>query len=156
MSDFVVEEIPIKFCDETDFASFAPGRVGQRSVIDQLKKMPKSMMCLDLVKFEKPITIFGGHDSDKMQWLDLQFAPCNEEDPDCRVKDFRDKETGLMNTDALWNELGSPIIEVLFREERVDVDDPFHPIKTETTMNRSYLKKYLPTWGHNKVQMNKF
>ena len=54
-----------------------------------------------------------------------------------------------MNTDALWDQLGIPIIEVLFREERVDQDDPFDPIKTETTLNRSYMKKYTPTWGHN-------
>ena len=35
-------------------------------------------MCLDLEKYDKPIEIYGGHDSDKMQWLDLRFHPCDE------------------------------------------------------------------------------
>ena len=61
-----------------------------------------------------------------------------------------------MNTRALWDQLGIPSIEVLFRETRVDPEDPFEPLKAETTLNRSYLKKYIPTWGHNKVRINKF
>ena len=89
-------------------------------MISQLQEMPKSMMCLDLENYTKPIEIYGGHDSDKMRWIDLMLSPCNEEDPDCRVKDFRDEKTGLMDTDALWEQLGIPVIEVLFREERVD------------------------------------
>ena len=72
------------------------------------------------------------------------------------MRDFRDEETGLMNTDALWDQLGNPSIEVLFRDTRVDLQDPFDPLKAETTLVRSYLKKYTPTWGHNRVRMNKF
>lgn len=38
----------------------------------------------------------------------------------------------------------------------MDDDDPLDPIKSETTLNRSFLKKYTPTWGHNFVRMNRF
>ena len=89
-------------------------------MIKKIKEMPNSLMCLDLVKYGKPIEIFGGHDSDHMKYLDLMFHPCDENDSGCRVGDFRDGETGLMNTDALWDELGIPSLEVLFMEERVD------------------------------------
>ena len=60
-------------------------------------------MCLDLAKYGKSIEIFGDLDSDVNQWLDLKLGPCDETEPDCRVGDFRDEETGLMNTDALWD-----------------------------------------------------
>ena len=113
-------------------------------------------MCLDLDKYGKPIKLFGDFDSDVNQYLDLKLRPCDEQDPNCRVGDFRDKVTGRMNTRALWDKLGIPSIEVFFRETRVDLEDHFEPLKAETTLNRSYLKKYIPTWGHNKVRINKF
>ena len=61
-----------------------------------------------------------------------------------------------MDTNALWDQLGDPSIEILFRDARVDMQDPLKPIKAETTINRSYLKKYISTWGHNKVEIKKF
>ena len=54
-----------------------------------------------------------------------------------------------METEKMWDALGLPIIEILSRQSRVDQDDPFDPVKTETTLNRSYLKQYTPSWGHN-------
>ena len=38
----------------------------------------------------------------------------------------------------------------------MDQDDSSNPIKSETTLKRSYLKMYTPTWGNNKVRLNKF
>ena len=61
-----------------------------------------------------------------------------------------------MNTDALWDAIGLPVLEVLTKEGRVEQDDPHDPLKTETVFNRSYLKMYTPTWGHNKVRVNRF
>ena len=82
-------------------------------------------MCLDLDKYGKPIKIFGSFDSDVNEYLSLILRPCNETDyPNCRVKDFRDKVTGVMDTRALWEKLGDPSIEVLFRDARVDMQDP--------------------------------
>ena len=37
----------------------------------------------------------------------------------------------------------------------MDYNDPHEPIKSETTLNRSYLKHYVPSWGHNTIQINK-
>ena len=61
-------------------------------------------MCLDLEKYGKPIEIFGNFDSDANKYLSLKLYPCNEtDDPNCRIRDFRDKVTGVMDTDALWD-----------------------------------------------------
>ena len=84
------------------------------------------------------------------------LRPCDEGEPSCRVREFRDEVTGQMDVDALWDQLGNPSLEVLFRDTRVDQQDPHDPIKSETTLNRSYLKKYTPTFGHNRVRINKF
>ena len=38
----------------------------------------------------------------------------------------------------------------------MDRDDRHNPIKSETIMNRSFLKEYTPSWGHNNMRINKF
>ena len=58
------DPIPIKPCDEADFAGFSPSRNDQQSFIEKVKKTPKSFMCLDLDAYGKPIEIFGDFDSD--------------------------------------------------------------------------------------------
>ena len=112
-------------------------------------------MCLDLDKFGRKIEIFGSNDSDDAQFIDLTYAPCDENAEGCRIKEFRNSD-GLMETEKMWDALGLPIIEILSRQSRVDQDDPFDPVKTETTLNRSYLKQYTPSWGHNQIRINKF
>ena len=46
-------------------------------------------------------------------------------------------------------------LEILSLQQRMDQDDPFEPIKNETILHRSYLKHQTPTWGHNKIRINK-
>ena len=67
------EEIPIKYCDQSDYDSFVPNRIDQDAIIEKLKSRANSMMCLDLDAYGKPIEIFGSHDSDLSQYLDLVF-----------------------------------------------------------------------------------
>jgi len=76
-------------------------------------------MCLDFAKFQDKIEIFGSSDSDDTQFLELTFLPCKEEAPSCRVKSFRNEE-GLMQTEALWDELGMLEIEILSLQQRMD------------------------------------
>lgn len=111
---------------------------------------------MDLETFGRPVELFGSHDSDEHQWLDLILLPCDEAAPGCRINDFKDSNTGIMNTEALWDEIGLPVLEIVSKEGRIEQDDPYDPLKTETIFNRSYLKMYTPTWGHNKLRVNKF
>ena len=87
--------------------------------------------------------------------MELTYLPCKETDEGCKVSQFRDAE-GKMNTDKLWDQLGMVEIEILSLQQRMDQDDPFDPIKSETTLNRSYLKHQTPTWGNNRIRINRF
>ena len=78
------------------------------------------MMCLDLDAYvdvngkPKPIEIYGSLESDDCQFLDIILLPCEEDNDDCDVKNYRDKITGLMDTHALWDRIGISLIEILF------------------------------------------
>ena len=78
------------------------------------------MLCLDQEGFGRLIELFGSNDSDVTQWLELILLPCMEDAPGCRVKDFRKEEDGLMDVNALWDEIGLPVLEVISKESRVE------------------------------------
>lgn len=50
-----------------------------------------SLACLDLATYGKPIVIYGSLESDESQRLELRLTPCDEDNPACRVSQFRDE-----------------------------------------------------------------
>ena len=107
-------------------------------------------MCVDLDAYKESIELYGGLNSDESISVGIILLPCNKTtNPECEVESYR--KNGKMDTDALWNRIGQPVIELFFREQRIDKDDYDEPIKTETTFHRSYMKKYVPSWAHSKI-----
>ena len=59
------------------------------------------LTCLDLEKYDKPITLFGANGSDYNNYLEIALVPCIEGEGDCRVGDFR--KDGKIDKRDLWD-----------------------------------------------------
>ena len=112
--------IPTRYCNQTDYARFAPARQGQKFIIDYHKEIENQMMCLDLDKYDGPTEIYGSHDSDVSQWLDIMLFPCQIDEPNCEVGNYLNNSSNKMDVNALWDRIGQPVFELMFRDQRID------------------------------------
>ena len=78
------------------------------------------MICLDLENYEGSTEIYGSHDADRSQWLDIVLLPCEIGEPNCEVENYLDSVTNKMDVKALWDRIGQPVFELMFRDQRID------------------------------------
>ena len=107
------KEIPIKPCTAEDLSKFAPARLDNKQKIESLYEIEegseKGLFCLDIAKFGR-IEVYGSFESDISQSIELRLQPCSEQNPNCRVSEFRDKTSNKMDITALWDAIGWPEI----------------------------------------------